>query len=195
MNFPNPTKRDLAAIQRELIQIECEYPRLIAEGCPDREWTPDGIDRFLRACEELPDEEGEVPMGDDYLRMANMQILKAYAEKSVELERQRKRANQWKSDAVIGWAFAVLLSIAFLGGEMKKPQQTETPEQKQYRESVEKIAKNISTLARAVEELLDGPLKRKTLIVLLANSSGLGQGSVDCVLSALANIEKDWLNK
>lgn len=70
----------------------------------------------------------------------------------------------------------------------------ETPEQKQYRETVEKIANNIAALAKAVDALLHGPLKRKALLVLLANSSGQTQGAVDAVLKALSDMQKDWLN-
>lgn len=70
----------------------------------------------------------------------------------------------------------------------------ETAEQKQYRETVEKIANNISALAKAIDALLHGPLKRKTLVVLLANSSGLSQSAVDAVLKALSEMQKDWLN-
>lgn len=71
---------------------------------------------------------------------------------------------------------------------------SETEEHKRNRETVESIAKNITSLARAVESLLNGPLKRKALIVLLASSSGLGQGAVQAVLTAISDLEKDWLN-
>lgn len=69
----------------------------------------------------------------------------------------------------------------------------ETDEQRQYRETVEAIARNIASLTRAVAALLGGPLKRKALVVLLASSSGLSQVAVGQVLDALANMEKDWL--
>jgi len=71
----------------------------------------------------------------------------------------------------------------------------ETPEQKAYREVVEGIAGNISALAKAVRGLLNGPLKKKALTVLLAQSSGLPQNKVDAVLKALEDLESDWLNK
>lgn len=71
---------------------------------------------------------------------------------------------------------------------------TETPEQKAYRETVEKIAKNISTLTRAVAALLNGPLKRKAIVTLLASSSGQSKSVVEDVLRALESMEKDWLN-
>jgi spore germination protein GerM len=74
-------------------------------------------------------------------------------------------------------------------------QKKETPEEKAYREVVEKIAGNISTLARAVNALLKGPLKRKALVVLLASSARLPQTTVDQVLKALEDLEGDWLNK
>jgi hypothetical protein len=75
---------------------------------------------------------------------------------------------------------------------MPKPTE-ETAEQKRERETIEAIAQNISKLANAVGALLKGPLKRRALLLLLASSSGLGLQSVDKVLIALENMEKDWL--
>lgn len=74
---------------------------------------------------------------------------------------------------------------------MKTP--VESEEQKRNRIAVESIAANIAALAESVNALLNGPLKRKALLILLANSSGLNQGSVDAVLMALADMRKDWL--
>lgn len=71
----------------------------------------------------------------------------------------------------------------------------ETPEQKAQREAIEAIASNITKLARAVESLLNGPLKRKALVVLLASSSGHPQKTIEAVLKAVEELEKDWLNK
>jgi len=71
----------------------------------------------------------------------------------------------------------------------------ETPEQKTYRETVEKIAGNIANLAKAVSSLLNGPLKKRALIILLASSAGQSQRAVDDVLKALESLEADWLNK
>jgi spore germination protein GerM len=78
-----------------------------------------------------------------------------------------------------------------------KPKQVvnETPEQKAYRETVEKIASNIATLADAVASLLNGPLKKKALVILLASSSRQTQATVEAVLSALQTLRGDWLNK
>ena len=78
---------------------------------------------------------------------------------------------------------------------MKKAAQIETPEQKAYRETVEKIANNIASLADAVSSLLNGPLKRKALVVLLASSARMSQESVNEVLKALESLRGDWLNK
>jgi hypothetical protein len=79
---------------------------------------------------------------------------------------------------------------------MRKPiPAVETPEQKHNRELIESIAKNIASLAGAVESLLNGPLKRKALVVLLASSSRMSQQAVEQVLTALADLKKDWLNK
>lgn len=72
---------------------------------------------------------------------------------------------------------------------------SETDEAKRNRETVESIAKNIASLARSVQALINGPLKRQTLVILLANSTGLSQGAVSRVLECLVDFEKDWLNK
>ena len=71
----------------------------------------------------------------------------------------------------------------------------ETPEEKANRELVEGIAKNIQKLADAVGALLNGPLKKKAIIVLLAKSSQLHMNQVEAVLNSLENLSKDWLNK
>jgi spore germination protein GerM len=76
----------------------------------------------------------------------------------------------------------------------KSPAATpETPEAKRNRETVEEIARNIAALAKAVAALLNGPLKKRTLVILLSSSSRLSQENVDRVLTALADLEKDWL--
>jgi hypothetical protein len=71
----------------------------------------------------------------------------------------------------------------------------ESDEQRKYRETVETIATNIAMLSEAVSSVLRGPLKRRTLIVLLANSSGLKQHVVESVLAAVESMQADWLNK
>ncbi len=71
----------------------------------------------------------------------------------------------------------------------------ETNEEKEYREMVEKIAGNIAMLAKAVKSLVNGPLKKRALILLLASSSGQSQNTVTSVLKALEDLEADWLNK
>ena len=71
----------------------------------------------------------------------------------------------------------------------------ETPEQKQYREMVEGIAGNIGALAKAVKGLINGPLNKRALIILLSSSSGVPQNKVTDVLKSLEDLEKDWLNK
>ncbi len=75
---------------------------------------------------------------------------------------------------------------------MAKP---ETAEEKQYRELVEKIAGNIASLAKAVKSLMNGPLKKRALIVLLASSAKLPQTTVEAVLKALEDLESDWLQR
>ena len=74
-------------------------------------------------------------------------------------------------------------------------QKPESEQEKQYRETVEGIAENIGRLAKAVAALLNGPLKRRTLVVLLSSSAQLSQATVSQVLGALETLEKDWLNK
>lgn len=76
----------------------------------------------------------------------------------------------------------------------KKFTPPETEEQKRNREIVESIAKNITSLARAVQSLVNGPLKKRALIVLLAASSQLPQTKVEQVLKALEELESEWLN-
>ncbi len=73
--------------------------------------------------------------------------------------------------------------------------ENETEEQRINRELVEKIAGNISSLAKAVSSLINGPLKKRALVVLLASSARLPQSTVEAILTALENLEKDWLNK
>lgn len=70
----------------------------------------------------------------------------------------------------------------------------ETPEQKQQRVMTETIAKNLSSLADNVKALVNGPLKKKTLLILLAHTTGLSQRDIDSVLSALQTLPKDFLN-
>lgn len=76
----------------------------------------------------------------------------------------------------------------------RKPK-TESPEEKAARELVEQIAGNIASLAKAVHNLLNGPLKKRALIILLASSSGQSQATVEKVIKALDELESDWLNK
>lgn len=70
----------------------------------------------------------------------------------------------------------------------------ETAEQKAYSETVQKIASNIARLADAVEALLNGPLKRRALVILIASSSGQSQRVVEDVIKALESLSADWLN-
>lgn len=78
---------------------------------------------------------------------------------------------------------------------MAKQVQPETEEQRRNRETVESIANNIANLTNAVQSLLNGPLKRRALVVLLASSSGESRERVDMILKALENLDTDWLNK
>jgi hypothetical protein len=72
----------------------------------------------------------------------------------------------------------------------------ETIEEKSVREqkeSITKIAKNISSLAKSVNALLNGELKERALLVLLASTSGQPHRVIKDVLEALKNMERDWL--
>ena len=69
-----------------------------------------------------------------------------------------------------------------------------TPEQEQQEQMVKEIANNISSLAKSVQTLLGGKLKRKAIIILLAQSAGMYQNEVDRVLVALENLEKNFTN-
>lgn len=79
--------------------------------------------------------------------------------------------------------------------KMAKKEIIETEEQRRNREIIESIAGNISSLCHAVKKLLNGPLNRRALVVLLAQSSQLPQNKVEQVLKAIENLDSDWLNK
>jgi hypothetical protein len=68
-----------------------------------------------------------------------------------------------------------------------------TPEEKRYRDNVEEIACNIAKLSRQVTALLDGRLSRKAVLLLLANSSGHSQSTINDVLTAITNMEANFL--
>ncbi len=76
-----------------------------------------------------------------------------------------------------------------------QPKIVESEEQKKAKETIKVIAENISSLADAVTDLINGPLKKKTLVTLLASSAGLSKSDTERVLDSLVNLEKDWLNK
>lgn len=70
---------------------------------------------------------------------------------------------------------------------------SETPEEKAARELTEGIANNIQKLSDAVSDLLDGPLNRAALLVLLANTTKMAKTQISDVLDALQNLKKDYL--
>lgn len=69
-----------------------------------------------------------------------------------------------------------------------------TREELEKEATIRSIAQNLSDLAGSVHSLLNGPLKRKSLIILLAHSSNLSQEKVSAVLTAMENLRKDFLN-
>lgn len=72
---------------------------------------------------------------------------------------------------------------------------TETPEERQARETVEALAEAIITMAEATRKLIGGKVKRKAIIILLAESSKLSKERVGKVLDAIEQLDKDYLNK
>ena len=71
----------------------------------------------------------------------------------------------------------------------------ETKVEQEAREVIEKIANNIAALSQAVQSLLDGRLKKKALLVLLAHSSGKPQYVVENILDTIADLGKTYLKK
>ena len=76
---------------------------------------------------------------------------------------------------------------------MKKFTSEETTEEKEARENIKNIAENISKLSLAVEALLGGRLKKKAILLLLANSSGEPQYRVEKILDAISTLGKVYL--
>lgn len=69
----------------------------------------------------------------------------------------------------------------------------ETEEEKKAREMVEEIACNIAKLGRQVSAILDGRLKKQSIVILLAHTTKLPQWNVEKVLDAIKDIEKNHL--
>lgn len=72
---------------------------------------------------------------------------------------------------------------------------TGVDEKQRAAQVVEEIALTIAKLSRQVNAILDGRLKRKSLIILLAHSAQLPQSTVNQVLTAIENLETNHLNK
>jgi hypothetical protein len=66
-------------------------------------------------------------------------------------------------------------------------------EQKQQKEMISTIAESITAISDSVAALLDGKLKEKTIIILLAHSTKLPKSTVREVLYAIHNMETDYL--
>lgn len=71
----------------------------------------------------------------------------------------------------------------------QKPHQ-ETPEEKQARETVETIATTIAQLSRQVTALLNGRVKRETIVLLLSHATKLPQRDIGYVLNAIEDMER-----
>lgn len=74
---------------------------------------------------------------------------------------------------------------------MPKPEQTD--DEKKYQAMVEEIACNIAKLSRQVATILDGRMKKKSIVLLLAHSTNLPQRTVSDVLDAIVDFEKTHL--
>lgn len=70
----------------------------------------------------------------------------------------------------------------------------ETQDEIRAREMIEGIASNIAQLSRQVSNLMSGRLKKKSLVILLAQSARMSQTQVEQVLNAIVNLERDHLN-
>lgn len=66
----------------------------------------------------------------------------------------------------------------------------ETPER-----TAEVIAEDIAKIAEGVRKLRAGRLNDRALIILLANSTGLGHATITLVLDGLATLDKKFLKK
>lgn len=77
----------------------------------------------------------------------------------------------------------------------KIPVVVETEKEKKDRETIDTIATNIASLAKAVTNLLNGPLKKEAIVLLLTASSNCAKYQVENVLKAIQTLEADWLNK
>jgi len=69
----------------------------------------------------------------------------------------------------------------------------ETPEEKKARETVEEIATTIAKLSRQVSAILQGRMKKESILVLLAHSTRMPKSQVEVVLDAIENMEKKHL--
>lgn len=66
-------------------------------------------------------------------------------------------------------------------------------EEKRAKAMVEEIAINIAKLSRQVGAILEGRLKKRSLVILLAHTSKMSHYQVEAVLDAIANLEKTHL--
>ncbi len=60
-------------------------------------------------------------------------------------------------------------------------------------EPIEVIAEHITKISEAVASLMNGLLKEKTIVLLLAASSGLGKRDILKVLRAIESLGADYL--
>lgn len=73
------------------------------------------------------------------------------------------------------------------------PKSEENNGEAQYKNLVEEIAINVAKLSRQVAAILDGRLKKKSIVLLLAHSTNLPQRTVSDVLDAIVDLEKTHL--
>lgn len=77
----------------------------------------------------------------------------------------------------------------------KNLQEEKTDEQKKAEQVVEEIAIAIAKLSRQVTALLEGRVKKQTIIILLTHMTKLSKWQVEKVLDAIVSMEKVHLNR
>lgn len=60
---------------------------------------------------------------------------------------------------------------------------------------VEVMAQAVVDLSRAAKRLLNGPLKRDAIIVLIKDKTNLTKGVIAAVLDQLEDLERTWVRK
>lgn len=75
----------------------------------------------------------------------------------------------------------------------KKPEIVQAADEPEV--AAEIIAQSIVNIAEAVRKLLAAGLKKRAILVLLRDSSGVGMSEIDRVLTAAAELDKTYVTK